>query len=56
MLYRLITIGNTFLLQGHFNDTHEPHAEGSLFGGLVHGRVKSLDAKLELPEFSDDSG
>ena len=41
-------------LQGYLNDQHERSTSESLFGGLVQGKVTSLDARLEIPELPDD--
>ncbi|XP_071082841.1 gamma-tubulin complex component 6-like [Haliotis cracherodii] len=36
------------------NDAHEKEARMTMFGGLVQGRITSLDVKLELPELPDE--
>lgn len=43
--------GNGFFsVQGSLDDQHELSTKQTLFGGLVQGRVTSLDVRLSLPE------
>ncbi|WAR25208.1 GCP6-like protein [Mya arenaria] len=46
--------GVFFSVHGALGDKHEHSTTMSLFGGLVHGRVDSLDVRLALPELPDD--
>ncbi|BFZ12360.1 hypothetical protein BsWGS_15399 [Bradybaena similaris] len=36
------------------NDSHEQTTHNSLFGGLMHGRVRDLGTQLSLPDLSSD--
>ena len=43
-----------FNVDGYLGDFHEKHTSETLFGGLVQGRVSSLDIKLDLPELPEE--
>ena len=45
---------NSLYSQGYLNDQHERLTSESLFGGLVHGKITSLDIRLDIPELPDD--
>lgn len=42
-----------FSVEGCLKDQHELTTTLTLFGGLVHGRVNSLDVKLGIPELPE---
>ncbi|XP_041460037.1 gamma-tubulin complex component 6-like isoform X1 [Lytechinus variegatus] len=42
-----------FAVKSLMGNAYERKVRGSLFGGLVHSRVKHIDAKLSLPELPD---
>ncbi|CAL1527089.1 unnamed protein product [Lymnaea stagnalis] len=39
-----------FSMKFHIGDTHESTTHDSMFGGLIEGRLKSLDTMLQLPD------
>ena len=41
-------------MQDNLGDLYEHQTRGSLFGALVQSYVHELDAKLEIPELSED--
>lgn len=46
--------GGFFSVGGCLGDQHEQITTLTLFGGLVQGRVNSLEVKLDLPDLPED--